>query len=268
MKKEMIKLTTAQFAKLHRLNKRTLHYYDDIGLFSPVYKGENNYRYYDYHQSIQLENILMLKELNMSIDEIKRYLSNPNAVDFIKIADDKIEQIDQEIIRLKQTKKILAKRKEQLLEVQSISDLEVKIVECKERYLLVSNKSLGQYDVKDIFEHLQQVWDKEQYKIGCGSYIDINKIKAGDFDHYDGLFTPLQNKVSGKNVLLMHSGRYLCGYVKGNWERINDLYDKMLSFADKRKLDLTGYAFELGINELAISSIDDYVTKILIKISD
>lgn len=55
MKKEMIKLTIAQFAKLHNVNKRTLHYYDHIGLFSPAYKGENGYRYYDYSQSIDFE---------------------------------------------------------------------------------------------------------------------------------------------------------------------------------------------------------------------
>lgn len=43
MKRKSIKLTTSQFAKLHEVNKRTLHYYDSIGLFSPIEKGENNY---------------------------------------------------------------------------------------------------------------------------------------------------------------------------------------------------------------------------------
>lgn len=40
--------TTGQFARLHHLNKRTLHYYDEIGLFSPAFKGENDYRYYTW----------------------------------------------------------------------------------------------------------------------------------------------------------------------------------------------------------------------------
>ena len=51
----LIKLTTAQFAKLHNVNKRTLHYYDAIGLFSPNTKGENGYRYYDLSQSLDFE---------------------------------------------------------------------------------------------------------------------------------------------------------------------------------------------------------------------
>lgn len=73
MKSSFAKLTTAQFAKLHRLNKRTLHYYDEIGLFSPIEKGENQYRYYDVMQSVELEQILMMKELHMQIEEIKEY---------------------------------------------------------------------------------------------------------------------------------------------------------------------------------------------------
>lgn len=55
MKKNFKSLTTAQFAKLHGVNKRTLHYYDDIGLFSPRAKGENSYRFYDAAQSLDFE---------------------------------------------------------------------------------------------------------------------------------------------------------------------------------------------------------------------
>ena len=51
MRKEMKRLTTAQFAKLHEVNKRTLHYYDQIGLFRPLTKAENGYRYYDIEYS-------------------------------------------------------------------------------------------------------------------------------------------------------------------------------------------------------------------------
>lgn len=42
MKKSTKLLTTAEFAKLHEVNKRTLHYYDSIGLFSPAKKGKIN----------------------------------------------------------------------------------------------------------------------------------------------------------------------------------------------------------------------------------
>jgi len=74
MKKDFTHLTINEFAKLHNVNKRTLHYYDLVGLFSPRHKGENNYRYYEALQSIDFEYIRMFKELNMSIEEIKNYI--------------------------------------------------------------------------------------------------------------------------------------------------------------------------------------------------
>ena len=42
MKNQEINLTTAQFAAIHEVNPRTLHYYDSVGLFSPGKKrGES-----------------------------------------------------------------------------------------------------------------------------------------------------------------------------------------------------------------------------------
>ena len=219
LKNESLKLTTAQFAKLHKINKRTLHYYDEIDLFKPKFKGENNYRYYD-------------------------------------------------IRRLKQTKKVLEIKKDQLLKSSRVTDFEIEIVERQDEYLLVSNEPFVQYDVKEILEYLQQAWNIEQYKVGCGSYISIDKIKNNDFEHYDGLFISLQNKRYGKNVLLQSKGKYLCGYVKGDWDKIAVLYRSMLNFAKKENLKLIGYAFERGLNEFAINSIDEYFTEISIKISE
>ena len=104
MKKSFKSLTTAQFAKLHGVNKRTLHYYDDIGLFSPRAKGENGYRFYDAAQSLDFEYIRMLKELNMSIDEIAAYREAPTPARFLEIASAKEEEIGRQIKKLRRKK--------------------------------------------------------------------------------------------------------------------------------------------------------------------
>ena len=44
-----------QFAALHGVNKKTLMWYDEIGLFCPAVVKENGYRYYTYFQSATLE---------------------------------------------------------------------------------------------------------------------------------------------------------------------------------------------------------------------
>lgn len=115
MRKEIQKLTTSQFAKLHEVNKRTLHYYDEIGLFRPLTKAENGYRYYDISQSIDFEYIRMLKELNMSIEEIETYRRNPTSVNFLKIVQQKEKEINKQIQKLKEIKTIIQNKKKQVI---------------------------------------------------------------------------------------------------------------------------------------------------------
>ena len=55
-------LTIGQFAAMHGINKKTLMWYDKIGLFKPtVINPKNGYRCYTYYQSPILETILLLR---------------------------------------------------------------------------------------------------------------------------------------------------------------------------------------------------------------
>lgn len=47
-----------------------------------------------------------------------------------------------------------------------------------------------------------------------------------------------------------------------------DLYQQMLDYAHKNNLQLTGYAYEVGLNDFVISKEADYITKIMIKIDE
>ena len=46
------------------------------------------------------------------------------------------------------------------------------------------------------------------------------------------------------------------------------MYENMIEYAHQNKLSLTGYAYEIGLNEVAISSPEEYVTKFMIKIKE
>lgn len=55
--------TIGQFAAMHGINKKTLMWYDEIGLLKPAFVRANGYRCYTYKQSGMLETILMLRAL-------------------------------------------------------------------------------------------------------------------------------------------------------------------------------------------------------------
>lgn len=56
--------------------------------------------------------------------------------------------------------------------------------------------------------------------------------------------------------------------VKGTWDKLPALYQQMLDYANKNNLQLTGYAYEVGLNDFVISDEADYITKIVIKIQE
>lgn len=268
MKHEMIRLTTAQFAKLHNVNKRTLHYYDYIGLFSPCYKGENGYRYYDYSQSIDFEYIRMLKEINLSIEEIKDFIHSFDEQKFLETVSSKQKEIDREIRKLKAVKSILNQKKEHLLLCQQISDMRIEVANLKEEYLLTTPYEFGEDTPVELFKHIQSIWSPEQYRAGVGSYLSLDKIQARQFDKYDGLYIVTTEHRKKNGSMTKPKGAYLCGYLKGGWDRLPKLYEKMLSYADEHGLRLTGYSFERELADYMIASETEYFTQVMIKIAE
>ena len=65
------------FSKLCRIPVSALRYYSDIGLLEPAeISSETGYRYYSLDQLPQLNRILALKDLGLSLEQIKDLLSN------------------------------------------------------------------------------------------------------------------------------------------------------------------------------------------------
>ncbi|MDX2141396.1 MAG: MerR family transcriptional regulator [Chloroflexota bacterium] len=74
--------TVGEFATLARVSKRLLRYYDEIGLLRPMHTDRfNGYRYYSAEQLAQLNRILVLKELGLSLDQISRLLNDDVSTD-------------------------------------------------------------------------------------------------------------------------------------------------------------------------------------------
>ncbi|GED31131.1 MerR family transcriptional regulator [Brevibacillus centrosporus] len=61
-------------ASLTGLTVRTLRYYDQIGLFSPSEHSDSGHRMYNEADIQRLQKILSLKDLGLSLEEIKRVL--------------------------------------------------------------------------------------------------------------------------------------------------------------------------------------------------
>lgn len=265
MEREIL-LTTSQFAKLHKVNKRTLHYYDSIELFSPKLKRENNYRYYTTAQSVDFEYILMLKGLNMSIDEIRSYVRNPNLKDFIEILDNKFLEIENQLVKLKKTKRLLQSKKKQLELCNEENIKNIKVIECEQEKLSIIPYAFETDDFQGAFSYVMKEWGREQCLSEIGSYISIEKIINNNFKIYDGLFTFSGSVKKNSNIMVKPKGKYVCGYMKDAWIKLPQFYRKILNYAKENNLELEGYAYEKCLNEFVVKNYDDYIIQIMIKI--
>ncbi|WP_436762644.1 MerR family transcriptional regulator [Streptosporangium sp. V21-05] len=61
----------AQVARMSGVTSKTLRHYDEIGLPAPAWVGGNGYRHYEEEQLLRLQQILVLRELDLGLAEIK-----------------------------------------------------------------------------------------------------------------------------------------------------------------------------------------------------
>lgn len=271
MKPSVAYFTAGELAAIHHINKRTLHYYDEIGVFSPKFKGGNGYRYYGFEQSMELEHVLAFRELGMSIEEIKAYLSKPGPQAFCSLASAKLEEIDRSIARLKQLKTAFKEKRDALLRCDTVYHGMTELVDLPAQYLLLTPLSL-QFDTdenlakqsSDILAHLREAWSLSSYKKNCGSYLSVEKLRKGSRDSYEGVFT--QVDVKRKKLYRRPAGRCLRGYCVGDWDQLPEIYKMMLQEAERQSLTPGNYAFESGLNEFAITGEEEYITRIEIMV--
>ena len=91
-------MTVNEVSKLAGVSIRTLQYYDSIGLLKPAEYTESGYRLYDDAAMERLQQILLFRELEFPLKEIKEIVTRP---DF-----DKQKALEQQIELLTMKKSI------------------------------------------------------------------------------------------------------------------------------------------------------------------
>ena len=94
--------TIKQLADLANVSRRTLRYYDQIGLLPPTAVGDNNYRYYDQDKVLRLQQIRFYQELDFSLDEIRKILdkSDFNTLQSLQSQKEALQQQAKRLDRL------------------------------------------------------------------------------------------------------------------------------------------------------------------------
>ena len=89
-----------ELAKLFNISTDTLRHYDKIDLLKPNYDAANKYRFYSVRNFFKLSRILFFKNLDISLQDIKKYMNNKNTNNLMILLKNKEEEIDVKINKL------------------------------------------------------------------------------------------------------------------------------------------------------------------------
>jgi DNA-binding transcriptional MerR regulator len=264
-------LTTGEFAKLCKVNKQTLFYYDQIGLLSPLFKNEKGYRFYSINQIDLFYVIDLLKTLGMSLHDIQQYTQNKSPESFLAL----MYQQKDEIVKMRQEiemKEKLIDTKIALVEESLQIDFDqITLQHLPEAMLYLSGNIENMTDdefgevVSEFIGELNEAKLDTGYPIG--GITKREQVLKGEYSNYSFLYIEQPQPKEGYPYFQAVKGDFLIGYHIGEDQTIHHTYERL--FAELERLDLTlgNYVFEEYIYDSVVKNDNEqYVTKIMMQV--
>ncbi len=154
-------MTVGEAAKKIGVTVRTLQYYDKEGLLSPSAESEGGRRLYTDKDLVILHQIISLKSLGFSLDDIKhRLISLETPSDVANALAEQADSIQEKIEQLTASLTAIEQLKEEVLQMQTVNfkkyaDIIVNLQMKNDSYYLIKR-----FD-DDTLDHIRNRFDKE-----------------------------------------------------------------------------------------------------------
>lgn len=99
--------TISQVSKQFSISTRTLRYYEQIGLITPVKKEDFAYRVYDTEAIIRLRQIIVLRKLRIPLKQIAQILQSADVSVAIEAFESNLAEIEDEIVALSTIRSVI-----------------------------------------------------------------------------------------------------------------------------------------------------------------
>lgn len=254
-----------EISKLFDINKKTLRYYDEIGLFKPSFVNkDNNYRYYTLDQFQYLETIKYLKELGLSLDKIKYNLTNLNSEDVINSLEEQNNIIDAKISELQLIKQKINKKIIQIKDSTRNDLLEtIREVDFNERQAVRLRHSIKtDYDIEfSLRKLIKMSGNKIFLTYGLvGVSISRDDLIDRKYDEYKSIFIMIEEEKYDKSLIkIFPKGTYVCIRFKGVHKDAPPYYEKLINYINKQGYEIIDDSLEMELTDPSLSLTDEEV---------
>ncbi len=272
--------TAGELANIFGISKQTLLYYDRMGLFSPAFVSENGYRHYNMNQYMDLEVILRLRSLNISIALIKQYLQNRSKEDFVTILESKRKE-SEEIIRENQEILKIINSFSANISVEKQTPFAQPLLTWRKERKLCATLTTDAYNGKDrimlFTRHAEQTFENNNvldktvgWIIEREAFLKRQPIRntIAFFSYAPDKYEEPEELEEGTEIYTLPVGLYVEVYFKGTfYENAKLVSENIEKFLEANDLQAVGEIFVLPIeNHLLHNDPNKYINKLFLQV--
>lgn len=242
-------LTTRQFANMCKVEKRTLYYYEEIGLLRPIEIKENGYRMYSIRQFDTMSMIKALQSVGMPLSDIKDLMDEHDLNHCKYVLSNQILLLKEKQKELKSAEQILSQTTEQI-----------------ENYLNIGSNVFFTEEISDVYLVTQEILDQRPVHVnyianGYSQGVIMNERESA-IPHY--IFKKAASKKASNAV--KHSGTYACIYQSIQDGKIAEYIDSFIKLLSSKQIVTDGPIYMDSIaNDFLKLSNDEYIFKLSVK---
>lgn len=253
-------LTIKEFAKISGIEASTLRYWDRIGVFSPILRDEKtNYRCYTPAQLPALNFVTALSALDISLEKIAELRQERSPDELLELLQELENDMDMEMRNLRLRYSMIHARRE-LITTGLKADEKTICVEFLDEKRMILFPRNEYTDGETFLEPLTKLVSvtpelRIDLNFPVGGYHDDMKSFAKGPARPDHFIS-----IDPEGLHKRKAGEYLVGYARGYYGDVGDLPDRMLSFAKKNALSLTGPVYTMYLfEEICTSDTSQYL---------
>lgn len=268
------RFTIGEMAKMHNIAESTLRYYDEKGIFHPsIVDPQTNYRYYTIDQFSLLDTIKFLRQLNIPLKEIKKYIDERNPTYALNLLEKQQEMM---LKKQREIEYALAKMEHRIHLIKKATKAETdrilikKIPKRKITAIAVAPNTtddMFDYYIHSLQKNMKQM-DDSLFSGDIGVTISKKAFMQKEFQAYSSVFILLDYmpyQVHSSDSI--KAGMFACAYHYGSYEETGETYKKLMEYINQEGYEISGDSIEIGLIDWSVTeNPEEQVTEIQIPV--
>jgi len=199
------------------------------------------------------------------IEEIQVFMKNRSAAGMEQVLKEKIEDLDRNMAHLRAVRRTLSYHRQNMQTLLTMDLSEITIVQKKERSLVtvdINRDSTFDKQVEMITAETKKYQLRRLHDASYGTMIAVDSLRKGDFEDYSKLFIEIPFPIKKDGLHIQPAGDYVRAFYRDTTESPVLCYQRIFDYVEEHGLTLSGFSYEVIINENVIDRAEDALVQI------